>query len=193
MRPAGRRVDAVVRFCLFSCLVFTGCGGSPSTTPGAATTPSAAAPAISSIAPSNVPAGSTAFTLTVNGANFESTSVIEVGGVKEATTYVNANQLTTMMPASQIASGAELQVQVINGSVSSGTASGNQMTVTNPAPVGLRWLKIPQKLLTAVPLELADLPIDLDYRTELILRKAYLLANDWEIKDTELIQQFMPR
>jgi hypothetical protein len=84
-------------------------------------------------------------------------------------------------------------VQVINGSVSSGTASGNQMTVTNPAPVGLRWLKIPQKLLTAVPLELADLPIDLDYRTELILRKAYLLANDWEIKDAELIQQFMPR
>src|ERR1700688_2344756 len=98
MRPASRRVDAVVRFCLFSCLVFTGCGGSPSTTPGGATSPSTAAPAISSIAPSNVPAGSTAFTLTVNGANFDSTSVIEVGGVKEATTYVNANQLTTMMP-----------------------------------------------------------------------------------------------
>jgi Domain of unknown function (DUF4132) len=61
------------------------------------------------------------------------------------------------------------------------------------ADSGLRWLKIPQKLLTAVPLELADLPIELDYRTELILRKAYLLANDWEIKDAELIQQFMPR
>jgi hypothetical protein len=61
------------------------------------------------------------------------------------------------------------------------------------ADSGLRWLKIPQKLLTAVPLEVADLPIDLDYRTELILRKAYLLANDWEIKDAELIQQFMPR
>jgi hypothetical protein len=61
------------------------------------------------------------------------------------------------------------------------------------ADSGLRWLKIPQKLLTAVPLELADLPIELDYRTELILRKAYLLANDWEIKDAELIRQFMPR
>jgi hypothetical protein len=61
------------------------------------------------------------------------------------------------------------------------------------ADSGLRWLKIPQKLLTAVPLELADLPIELDYRTETILRKAYLLANDWEIKDAELIQQFMPR
>ena len=61
------------------------------------------------------------------------------------------------------------------------------------ADSGLRWLKIPQKLLTAVPLELADLPIELDYRTETILRKAYLLANDWEIKDAELIRQFMPR
>lgn len=61
------------------------------------------------------------------------------------------------------------------------------------ADSGLRWLKIPQKPLAAVPLELADVPIELDYRTELILRKAYLLANDWEIKDADLIQQFMPR
>jgi len=48
---------------------------------------------------------------------------------------------------------------------------------------GLRWLKIPQKLLPAVPLELAGLPIELDYRTETILRKAYLLADDWKIED----------
>jgi hypothetical protein len=58
---------------------------------------------------------------------------------------------------------------------------------------GLRWLKIPQKLLPAVPLELADLPIELDYRTETILRKAYLLAEDWKIEDPELVRQFMPK
>jgi hypothetical protein len=57
----------------------------------------------------------------------------------------------------------------------------------------VRWLKMPQQLLTAVPLELTDLPIELDYRTEMILRKAYLLANDWEIKAPELIRQFMPK
>jgi len=57
----------------------------------------------------------------------------------------------------------------------------------------VRWLKIPQKLLAAVPLELDDLPTELDYRTEMILRKAYLLAKDWEIKDPELIRQFMPK
>ena len=57
----------------------------------------------------------------------------------------------------------------------------------------MRWLKIPQKLLMAVPLELTDLPIDLRYRTERILRKAYLLADDWKIKDSELIKQFLPK
>ena len=58
---------------------------------------------------------------------------------------------------------------------------------------GMHWLKIPQKLLAAVPLELNDVPIELDYRTEMILRKAYLLADDWKIEDSELIRQFMPR
>jgi hypothetical protein len=97
--------------------------------------PSAATPSISSVTPSNVPAGSATFTLTVNGANFSSDSVIEVDGVKETTTYVSSTQLKAAIPASQVASGAQLQVQVLNGSVSSGTSNGNDFTVTNPAPV----------------------------------------------------------
>jgi trimeric autotransporter adhesin len=136
MRRAGRCVDAVVVLCLFSCLAFTGCGGaSSSTTPGTPTSSSTATPSISSAAPSSVPAGSATFSLTVNGANFESNSVIEVDGVKETTTYVSSTQLTTSIPASQVASGAQLQIQVLNGSVTSGTSNGNDITVTNPAPV----------------------------------------------------------
>lgn len=61
------------------------------------------------------------------------------------------------------------------------------------ADSNVRWLKMPQKLLTAVRLELPDLPIELDYRTEMNLRKAYLLAHDWEIKDLDLIRQFLPQ
>jgi hypothetical protein len=75
------------------------------------------------------------FTLTVIGANFSSDSAIEVDGVKETTTYVSCTQLTTTIPASHVASGAQLQVQVPNGSVTSGTSNGNDITVTNPAPV----------------------------------------------------------
>ena len=61
------------------------------------------------------------------------------------------------------------------------------------ADSGVRWLKIPQKLLAAVPLELENVPIELDYRTETILRKAYLLADDWKIEDPEVIRQFMAK
>lgn len=56
-----------------------------------------------------------------------------------------------------------------------------------------RWLRIPQKVLNAVELRLEDLPLDLDHRTEMILRKAYVLANDWNINSPELIQQLSPR
>ena len=68
-------------------------------------------------------------------------------------------------------------------------AFGLAALVTDSA---LRGLKIPQKLLAAVPREPEDVPIELDYRTEMILRKAYLLADDWKIEDPELIRQLMP-
>lgn len=57
---------------------------------------------------------------------------------------------------------------------------------------GIRWLRIPQKILDSVQLDLAALPIELDYRTEVVLRKAYVLANDWKIDSPDLVRQFMP-
>jgi hypothetical protein len=57
---------------------------------------------------------------------------------------------------------------------------------------GARWLKIPQTLLQAVRLELAEPPLELDYRTETILRKAHVLAHDWKIESPERIRQLMP-
>ena len=56
-----------------------------------------------------------------------------------------------------------------------------------------RRLKIPQKILSEVELDLKDLPIDLDYRTEQALRKAYVLADDWRITSPELVRQLMPK
>ena len=37
----------------------------------------------------------------------------------------------------------------------------------------------------------ARLTIDLDYRTDSILRKAHVLANDWTIDSPELVRQLM--
>ena len=56
---------------------------------------------------------------------------------------------------------------------------------------GTRHLTIPQKLLDQVPFDFSAIPIELDYRTEMILRKAYVLANDWTIDSPELIRQLM--
>ena len=61
------------------------------------------------------------------------------------------------------------------------------------AESGFRWLKIPRKILDAVSLDFAAIPIELDYRTETILRKAYVLADDWKIDSPDLIQQLMPK
>ena len=61
------------------------------------------------------------------------------------------------------------------------------------ADSGIRRLKIPNKLLDAVALDLGAIPMDLDYRTEMILRKAYVLADDWKIESPDLVQQLMPR
>ena len=58
---------------------------------------------------------------------------------------------------------------------------------------GVRRLTISRKILDAVSLDFAAIPIDLDYRTETILRKAYVLADDWKIESPDLIQQLMPR
>jgi hypothetical protein len=83
---------------------------------------------------------------------------------------------------------SHLEVQGQLGRYRISLAFGLAALVTDSA---LRWLRIPQKLLAAVPWELEDVPIELDYRTEMILRKAYLLADDWKIEDPELIRQLM--
>ena len=63
--------------------------------------------------------------------------------------------------------------------------------VMRMADSGVRQLKIPQKLLDGVSLDFSAFPIDFDYRTEMILRKAYVLADDWKIDSPDLIRQLM--
>src|SRR6202040_1365162 len=71
------------------------------------------------LSPSSATAGGAAFTLTVNGTGFVSTSVVKFNGAARTTTFVNATQLTAAITAADIAT--------------AGTAT---VTVTNPAPGG---------------------------------------------------------
>ncbi len=121
----------VLSFGLVVCL--NGCGGGSSSagSSGGGTTP---APAISSINPAKVPAGSSALTLTVNGSGFLSTSVVQVNGTAETTTYVSSTQSTAIVPANQLASAAELTVVVSNGSINSGSGTPTNLEVDNPTP-----------------------------------------------------------
>jgi hypothetical protein len=69
-------------------------------------------------------------------------------------------------------------------------AWGGAALVTEPT---FRWLKIQRKILDSVSLDFSAIPIELDYRTETILRKAHVLADDWKIDSPDLIKQLMPK
>ncbi|HET6179187.1 MAG TPA: DUF4132 domain-containing protein [Candidatus Sulfotelmatobacter sp.] len=103
--------------------------------------------------------------------------------------------LTRVLPHTPIADRCRLdkswlEVRGQLGTYSIQFAWGAVMLATDSGP---RWLAIPQNLLDAIPLDLAAIPIDLDHRTEMILRKAHLLADDWKIDDPGLIRQLMPK
>src|ERR1017187_8251309 len=76
-------------------------------------------PSISSISPTSATAGAAAQTLTINGANFLSTSTVTYNGVAHAATFVSAAQLTIGLTTGDQA-----------------TAGNRAVVVTNPAPGG---------------------------------------------------------
>jgi hypothetical protein len=70
------------------------------------------------------------------------------------------------------------RIQVASGGVTRDTDSGP-----------FQRLNIPHQLLEDVSADFSAFPIDLDHRTENILRKAYVLANDVQIDSPDLIRQ----
>ena len=89
------------------------CGYSSKTTPPVA----GAVPTIAALSPSSMAAGSPAFTLTVNGTNFNSNAMVNWNGVAQTTTFVSANQLIMSVPAAAIASSGTVAVTVTNPAV----------------------------------------------------------------------------
>lgn len=91
-------------------------------------------PALTSISPGSVLAGSAGFTLTVNGSNFVSGSVVQVNGSNRATTFISATGLTAAVPASDVANAGNLSIKVFNPAPGGGTSSALVLTVNNPVP-----------------------------------------------------------
>ncbi|MBL8205911.1 MAG: hypothetical protein JNM09_16875 [Blastocatellia bacterium] len=91
-------------------------------------------PTLTSISPTAAIAGSSAFTLTVNGTNFNSTSKVRWNGAERATTLVSATQLTAAITAADILAAGSANVTVNNPAPGGGTTSATGFTINNPVP-----------------------------------------------------------
>ena len=92
-------------------------------------------PTTTSISPASTLAGGSSFTLTVNGTNFVSSSVVNWNGSALSTTFVSATQLTATVPAANIASAGSAGVTVFSPTPGGGTSNTQTFTINNnPAP-----------------------------------------------------------
>ncbi|MEY4744384.1 MAG: hypothetical protein RL272_329, partial [Candidatus Parcubacteria bacterium] len=91
-------------------------------------------PATTSISPASKNIGDVGFTLTVNGTNFISSSVVRLNGSNRTTTYVNPTQLTAAILTSDLTSAATLTVTVFNPAPGGGTSNGQTFSVNNLVP-----------------------------------------------------------
>src|SRR5579884_314621 len=93
-------------------------------------------PSISSISPTSTYQGSGAFTLTVNGSKFLSSSVVNWNGTPLTTTFVSGSQLTASVPASDVGSVGIASVTVVTPSPGGGASNAQTFTITSvPTPV----------------------------------------------------------
>jgi hypothetical protein len=84
------------------------------------------------LAPDAAPPGSASVTLTVNGAGFVSTSVVNWNGAALATTFVSSDKLVADVPGSNLASASTASVTVSNPSPGGGTSNAVPFTITGP-------------------------------------------------------------
>lgn len=91
-------------------------------------------PTITSISPASKNVGDGAFTMTVNGTNFVSGSVVWFNGSSRTTTYVSATQLTATIPASDMTAAGTFNITVVNPTPGGGTSNAQAFTVTTAFP-----------------------------------------------------------
>ena len=70
-----------------------------------------------------------AFTLTVNGTNFEAKSIVNFNGKPETTTFISATKISATIPASDVAIAGNMSVTVTNPAPGGGTSAATPFTV----------------------------------------------------------------
>lgn len=87
-------------------------------------------PTTTSISPSSKAYGENQFIMTVNGTNFVPSSVVNFNGSARTTTYVSANQLTVIIPASDLLTVGTANITVFNPAPGGGTSNAQTFTIT---------------------------------------------------------------
>jgi hypothetical protein len=87
-------------------------------------------PTITGLNPSSATLGGGGFTLTVNGTNFISSSVVRWKGADRTTTYANSTKLTAAVLASDIAAVGSASVTVFNPAPGGGTSNAVSFSIS---------------------------------------------------------------
>lgn len=129
-----------------SASLLTGCGGSGSGSGGGGGQTGNPVPAIASVTPTSVAAGSPAQTLTVSGSSFVSGAVVSFNGTALPTTYTSSTSLQATIPASALSAGEAASVTVTNPSPGGGTSSSANFSIMSPTPkvTGISPTSLPQ-------------------------------------------------
>lgn len=91
-------------------------------------------PALTTLSPSSIAAGSTTFTLTINGSNYVSGASILWNGTSLSTNFVSNTQLTTSIASSLVASAGTATISVFNPSPGGGTSNSVNFTINASTP-----------------------------------------------------------
>ena len=89
-------------------------------------------PILSSLSPASVTAGSSDFTLTINGSNFVNGSVVNWNGSPRPTTFISYTQLSAAIPASDLAQIADISVTVTSPAPGGGLSDAVTFSITTP-------------------------------------------------------------
>jgi hypothetical protein len=93
-------------------------------------------PSVSSLSPSSATAGGAGFVLTVNGNNFNSSSVVTWNGTAATTTFVSGKQLTTTIPGTDISEPGTAEVYVYNPGSSGNSVATGSLEATDSSNCG---------------------------------------------------------
>ncbi len=91
------------------------------------------APSLNTITPNTVCSGSAEFTLALSGSNFNAASTVKINGNDIATTFIDSDSITAVIPASYIVNGGTPSITVFTPLPGGGASTGVALTVTQVA------------------------------------------------------------